>query len=53
MNNEPPVVLVRTWLTLARQSHDVEARDRALEMLKEKIGSPAEIELYMKKHGLN
>ena len=52
MNKEVPLVLVQTWITLARQSNDTEAQKRAIQMLKEKIGTTEQIIAYMRKHNI-
>lgn len=53
MSKEAPIILVKTWLTLARSRDiDPEIKTHALNMLRESIGSPEEIMIYMKKHNL-
>jgi hypothetical protein len=53
-NHDIPVMLVKTWVTLARnhESEYLEAKNRALFMLKTKIGSTEDIANYMKKHNI-
>ena len=48
-----PVALVKTWISLARNKEaDQEVKTRALSMLREKVGTPKQILLYMKKHNI-
>ncbi|MGO3848683.1 MAG: hypothetical protein ACTJIB_10430 [Pseudoalteromonas prydzensis] len=49
----PPVALVETWIQLVRTENiDMEVRNRASKMLKEKIGDTVDILAYVKKHNL-
>ncbi len=49
---EPPVVLVKTWLSLAWSNEDQDIKERALKMLEEKVGDHKAIAAYMEKHGI-
>ena len=51
MNKKVPVVLVKTWINLAR-GNDTEAKLRALSMLREKVGTPEQISAFMKYHNI-
>lgn len=49
----PPVALVETWIQLVRTENiDMEVRNRASKMLKDKIGGTVEILAYVKKHNI-
>lgn len=51
---EVPLALVKTWIGLVTSKEtDQEVKTRALSMLREKVGSPNEIAMYMKKHNIN
>lgn len=49
---ESPVVLVKTWLSLARSNEDQEIKEHALKMLEEKVGDHKAIAVFMEKHGI-
>lgn len=50
-NTPPPKALVDTWLSLIRSDKsDQQVKMRAMEMLRNCIGSPQEIEAYLKQH---
>lgn len=49
----PPVALVETWIQLVRTENiDMEVRNRASKMLKDKIGDTVDILAYVKKHNI-
>lgn len=51
---EVPVLLVKTWIGLIKSKEvDLKVKERALSMLHEKIGTPEQVVLYMKKHKIN
>lgn len=53
MNKGLAVVLVRTWIDLARNNEvGQEVKKRALLMLLKVLGTNENVLLYMKKHGL-
>lgn len=49
---EPPAILVKTWLNLARSDEDMEVKIRAINMLKVGIGNEQAVYEYMNKHGI-
>lgn len=54
IDQQAPLVLVKTWIGLVTSKEaDLEVKARALTMLREKVGSPKEIEAYMIKHNIN
>lgn len=53
MSKELPVVLVRTWIELAKSNDtDREVKNHALSMLLKAFGSHENIATYMKKHNI-
>ena len=48
----PPVTLVKTWVYFATKANEPEAQNRALEMLRLKIGNPEQVMNYMRKHNI-
>ncbi|MCW8833306.1 MAG: hypothetical protein OQK09_12160 [Colwellia sp.] len=53
IGTDPPVVLVKTWLELLRNSEETMARDRANKMLLGAFGDDmAAVVKFMKKHNI-
>ncbi|GAA5138594.1 hypothetical protein [Thalassotalea piscium] len=46
--NQPPIPLIKTWIALARQNDHPDAKLRALQMLRDKVGTPEEIAKLLK-----
>jgi hypothetical protein len=55
-HKKAPVVLVNTWIKLARSFGDHKVDNavsvRAMEMLRVNVGTPEEIKKYMKENGI-
>lgn len=51
-NNEPPLILVKTWLDLIKSSEQKEVKDHAVNMLLSSFGNLENVAIYCKKHGL-
>lgn len=51
-DNEPPLILVKTWLALIKSSEEKEVKDHALNMLLSSFGNLEMVAAYCKKHGL-
>lgn len=48
INKHAPLALVKTWIELAKSDKtDPEVKNRALFMLREKVGTPIELAAYM------
>ena len=55
-NKKAPVILINTWIELARSfgDHNVDnaVAVRAIEMLRLNVGTPEDIHKYMKENGI-
>lgn len=50
---ELPVVLVKTWIELARNNNgNAKVQTRALSMLRKKVGSPEKIKYFMQNNNI-
>ncbi|MFT6579502.1 MAG: hypothetical protein ACJAW0_001952 [Zhongshania sp.] len=47
---EPPVALVKTWITLFTSDQDQEVKDRASEMLLKAFGDMKAVAAFVEKH---
>lgn len=52
MSKEPPVVLVKTWISLLRSNEDKLVKDRAKEMLLDAFGDMANVAEYCVRHDI-
>jgi hypothetical protein len=48
--NEPPVVLVKTWISLVMSSEDNTVKQHAKEMLLNAFGDMSAVAVYAEKH---
>jgi len=51
-DNEPPLILVKTWLALIKSSEEKEVKDHAVNMLLTSFGSLESVAIYCKKHDI-
>tara|TARA_R110001592_G_C13182613_1_gene751112 strand:- start:5776 stop:5946 length:171 start_codon:yes stop_codon:yes gene_type:complete len=52
ISNEPPLVLVKTWLDLIKSNEQKEIKEHATKMLISSFGSLENVVNYCNKHGL-
>jgi hypothetical protein len=52
MKSEPPVILFKTWLTLARSSEESEVKEHAMSMINKAFHDHKAVEEYMKKNNI-
>lgn len=51
--NPPPIALVKTWIVLVRsQDIEIEVRNRATKMLKDKIGETEDILNFIRENNI-
>jgi hypothetical protein len=52
MDNEPPLVLVKTWYDLLANGESPEAKERGEEMLLGAFGTPEAVAEYLKRNNI-
>lgn len=50
---DPPIVLVKTWVSLLTSSHDKQVKDRAKEMLINAFGDIKSVASFCAKNNIN
>lgn len=51
--NDPPLILVKTWLDLLKSKEQTEVKEHAARMLLAAFGSLGNVASYCKEHGLS